>query len=211
MKSVKGIGVILIAVALLCVSTGTVTAKPFQVGATVSWVFGGQTTVYDGEINNVNSGSFGINASMEVKPLTHIEFYFNRQDSRLEFKEWPSGAKKTLFDMSTEYYQGGVLQESQAGNVRPFGMFTLGAVRFNPKTPEYGDEWEFAVSLGGGVKVYSEKGNFGLRLQARMLLPIIWGGGSFWCGTGGCGVGLGGGSSIVQLDLGGGVFIGFGK
>jgi hypothetical protein len=210
MKSVKGIGVILIAIALLCVSTGTVAAKPFQVGATASWVFGGKATIYNGEINIVNSGSFGINASMEVKPQTHIEFFYNRQDTRLEEKEWPSGAKQTLFDMSMEYYQAGVLQESQGGKVRPYGVFTLGAVRLNPKDALYNDEWEFAVSLGGGVKVHSDKGRFGLRLQARLLLPILWGGGGFYFGSGGGGVGISAGSSIAQIDLGGGILIAFG-
>ena len=211
MKSVKGIGLVVLTVAILCVSTGTVSAKPFQVGAYASWVFGGKTSTYEGDLNMVNSGALGFTASMEVKPQTHIEFFYHRQDTRLDLERKPQGGKETLFDMSVEYYQGGVIQESQAGKVRPYGAFTLGAVRFNPKTPEYNDEWEFAITFGGGVKVLSDKGNFGLRLHARLLLPILWGGGSFYFGSGGSGVGISAGSSIAQFDLGAGVFLAFGE
>jgi hypothetical protein len=93
--------------------------------------------------------------------------------------------------------------------VEPFALFTLGATRFAfkgnsqeyPETAGYGDIWKFSITFGLGAKVWISD-VVGLRFQGRVLMPMTWGGGGFWCGTGGCGVGLGGTSVMPQFDLG---------
>jgi len=64
--------------------------------------------------------------------------------------------------------------------------------------------------FGGGGKFYlSDK--IGLRLQARMLLPMTFSGGGAWCGTGGCAAGFGAWAVLVQFDFTVGVFIRLGR
>lgn len=45
--------------------------------------------------------------------------------------------------------------------------------------------------FGGGVKIFPSE-RIGIRLAGHLYSTIISGGTGFWCGTGGCGVGLSG-------------------
>jgi hypothetical protein len=99
----------------------------------------------------------------------------------------------------------------RTGNASPFGGLTLGATRFAPGPDrfagfELNDEWRFAFALALGVKVYGSE-RFGLRFQGRLLMPFNFYGTSFWFGTGGSGVGVSGGSAIIQGDVSGGLFV----
>jgi hypothetical protein len=88
-------------------------------------------------------------------------------------------------------------------------MFSLGASRFDP-TEQNEDAWRFAVALGVGIKYFFTDA-VGIRLQARMLMPLYFGGVGFGCGigTGGssCGGGAYFGTEILQGDFTGGVVI----
>ena len=138
-----------------------------------------------------------------------IQLMYNRQDTRMELKEYPSGARKELFDMIIEYWQLGIVRPLQMGKVQPYGVVGLGAASFNPVGSTWGTEWLFAAHLGGGAKIFLSK-SIGIRLQGRILLPMTFGGGGFWCGPGGCNVGLGSYTSFVQFDFNAGLVIALG-
>ncbi|MCB0504084.1 MAG: hypothetical protein KDC58_01145 [Cyclobacteriaceae bacterium] len=113
-----------------------------------------------------------------------------------------------------EYYQLGLLKPLMEGSsFIPYGLFTLGASRFAPEkaTKEY---WRFAMNAGLGVK-YFFTDKMGIRLQARLLMPLYFSGAGFGCsiGTGGsgCGTGVGFGSEILQGDFTGGVVLKLGQ
>lgn len=116
--------------------------------------------------------------------------------------------------INVEYYQLGVqkpFQESET--LVPYGMFSLGASRFNP-TEQAEDYWRFAINLGLGVKYYFTE-TIGIKVQARLLMPLYFGGAGFGCGIGtggsGCGGGVGMGSEILQADFTGGVVLKLGS
>ncbi len=133
-----------------------------------------------------------------------VEFSYHRQDTYLEDLV---GIGKQRLDMTSEYFQIGVAQEAAPGeDTTPYGLFSLGAVRYNPGESSdpflnsLDDQWKFAINFGGGVKHYfSEK--VGLRLSALLLMPLNWGGVGLFCGTGGCNVGAGSYAVFVQAEL----------
>jgi len=126
-----------------------------------------------------------------------VEFSYHRQDTYLEDLV---GAKPTRLDMTAEYFQIGVAQEVAPGEATtPYGLFSLGAVRYNPKK-DYSDEWKFAINFGGGVKHFIND-TVGLRLSALLMMPLTWGGAGLFCGTGGCNVGAGAYTVFLQAEL----------
>ena len=135
-----------------------------------------------------------------------IQLMYNRQDTRMELKEYPSGVRKELFDLIIEYWQLGVVRPLQMGKVQPYGVVGVGAASFNPVGSTWGTEWLFAAHFGGGAKIFLSE-SIGLRLQARALLPMTFGGGGLWCGTGGCSVGVGSYSTFIQFDFNAGLTI----
>ena len=56
------------------------------------------------------------------------------------------------------------------------------------------------ISLAGGVKIKASE-RVGLRLQARLLMPLYYAGTYFTFGTGGSGVSMAGGIKGVQGDF----------
>lgn len=113
-----------------------------------------------------------------------------------------------------EYYQLGVLRPFKSeGPFIPYGLFTLGASRFAPENASQ-EYWRFALNAGLGMK-YFFTDMIGIRLQARVLMPLYFAGAGFGCsiGTGGsgCGTGVGFGSEILQADFTGGVVLKVGQ
>lgn len=172
--------------------------------------FLGKTSVYyqnsSGDIDIKDSEVFGFSINIPAAYGAEVELFYSRQDSRLDFKGGAFGTGETLFDMSVEYFQIGVLRGVQQGNLLPFGVFTVGATNFNPKEDGLSSEWRFSLTVGLGAKVYlSEK--IGIRLQGNLLMPVQWAGGSVYFGTGGSGVGVSAGSTMLQIDVRGGLII----
>jgi hypothetical protein len=195
---------------LLISSSGWAQQHRFEVTPFGGYQFLGKTSVYYqnsyGDIDIKDSGVFGFSINVPMVYGAELELFYSRQDSRLNFKNKAFGTGETLFDMSVEYFQIGALRGIQQGNLLPFGVVTLGATHFNPKDDDFGSEWRFSFTFGLGGKVYLSE-RIGLRLQGTLLMPIQWAGGSVWFGTGGPGVGVSAGSSVIQIDVRGGLII----
>lgn len=150
--------------------------------------------------DNPNFG-FAIDIPLPIiRKGAQLELSYIVHRSGLKLKEYPSGFKKDLFSMTTHYFQIGMLNELQSGNLIPFAIVSIGAAIFVPDQATLTNEWFFAASLGMGAKVFLSE-RFGLRFQGRLLLPMHFAGGGLWCGTGGCNIGVEGSTSFVQADL----------
>lgn len=180
------------------------------------WQWGGNFTAYQGEVDIEDTENFGgmIDIPIPYKPGMMAEIFYSRQNTSVALNRYPAGVKEELFDMSIEYIHAGAVYEAYSqGRMKPFGSFSLGATRFAPKVDSFqgialDDEWRFSITLGLGLKtLLSER--VGLRFQGRLLMPINFYGTSFWFGTGGSGVGVSGGSAILQGDVLGGLFVVF--
>ncbi len=183
-------------------------SRGFEITPFYGYQFGGKHSVYEGEININDAQNFGLSLNFELpyKEGTQMEILWIMQKSNLYKKNYYTGISENLFGLYTHYIQVGGIYGMQQNNLLPFVSLAVGAVLFHPTNSRYSDEWFFSMSLGGGVKIYLNE-RLGIRLQARALFPIIWGGGGLWCGGGGCSVGIGGTSSIVQGDVTAGLII----
>ena len=171
-----------------------------ELGYTYNYQFGGKTYAYTtlggySELNVSDSDSHAFTLSVPSKWNTRVELYFSNQNTSI------SGDHDFgTLDIAVRYYQIGVVKELPKGKFIPYGAFSLGAVEVNPSGNSYDDVWKFAITVGGGMKYYFTK-NIGLKLEARMMAPIAYGG--IYLGTGGSGVSAS--SVTLQGYVGGGV------
>jgi hypothetical protein len=87
--------------------------------------------------------------------------------------------ERFLCDLGVNYYSIGVLQETQPlAKISPYGLLTLGWVNYNPQSEDISGENKMHFSLAGGIKIKASE-RIGLRLQARLLMPIFYAGASF--------------------------------
>jgi hypothetical protein len=182
----------------------------------VGYQFGGTVKFYEGKIKIDNGMNYGLAASVDIRYGVKAEFYYSRVATRGKWTPY-LGFENTYppldFDLAINYFQIGSVKEFLQDDFRPFGAFTLGAVWFDPKDV-VSDQWFFSITLGGGIKYYFTD-RVGIRLQGRLLLPMVFSGVGLYAGIGTGGVSTGAGFSswapVVQGDLTGGLIIVLGK
>ena len=165
--------------------------------------FGGGASVREGRLDIDESGSFGFTLDIPVQQNARVELFYWRQNSQVEFQPFVGTPSAT--DVGVEYYQVGGMTEFPQGNLAPYGLLTLGTTRLIAKGNLSGDEWRFSGTLGAGLKI-APQGRVGVKFEARLLLTANNTGSSFWCGTGGCAVGVVG-NPIAQGLLSANVYV----
>jgi len=200
-----------IAVFVMMLSFGfnELSAQNFEVTPYGGYFFAGKLVVREGDLNIKNGGNYGISFAYAIQPGIQVELWYNRLDTRLVLKDYATRVEEELFELGVNYFQlGGIYEAQKLEHGALFTTFSLGATLFSPKSGSYiiddieyiaEDDWRFSIALGGGLKHYlSDK--IGLRIQLRLMMPIYWGGGGLYFGTGGSGVSLGAGTTLVQAD-----------
>jgi hypothetical protein len=179
--------------------------------------FGGYEVASDvevtqGQLNIYSNPNYGAGIAFEVERGLQAEVFWIGQQTTMEIKQY-TGLTQPLFDLGIHYFQAGAVYEfrqSRKQKAFPFTSFSLGATLFSPNDAAYSEEWRFSITFGGGGKFYlSDK--VGIRLQARMLLPLNFSSAGMWCGSGGCSVGVGSWATLIQADFTGGIFVRLGK
>ena len=168
-----------------------------------AYQFGGAESTQQGNLTVPSSGSYGFTLDIPVRQDARIELLWWRQDTQAEFQ--PFIGSPSAFDIAVEYWQLGGMTEFPQGNVVPYVVLTLGTTRLVGKGNTSGDEFRFGGTLGGGVKIAGQ-GVVGIRWEGRLLLTARNTGSGFWCGTGGCAIGVVG-NPIAQGVLSGSVFV----
>lgn len=182
-------------------------SQEFEITPYTGWMLGGRLNTYNGYANLKDGQNYGIAISYEIAYQTKVEFMYNRMVSDLEIHEYAEDPY-IAFKLANDYFQAGVLRELMDDVIRPFGVGMLGAAVFTPQDSQYSAQWRFSASLAGGIKIFPTE-HIGIRLQARMLIPMYFGGLGFWCGTGGCSGGLTASSAMVQGDFTGALIVAF--
>lgn len=202
--------------AVLLLITSTMAQKA-EIGGFYGIAFNSKINTYYGEYSIDNKANYGGQLSIALAPETFLELIYNRSDTRVQYRSWNNITEP--FDISIEYYHVGGLQQVDIGSdmIAPFGSFSLGATRFNIKDqvdfgdendPNYysGDAWAFSAALAGGLKIFLHD-NIGLRLQARLGMPMLFNGLYLGVGTGGASGGMSFHVPTVMFDLSGGIFL----
>jgi hypothetical protein len=189
---------ILIMTFLLCV-VRQVNAQKIELSPLIGYETGAYTYVTGGRLHAIGGMDFGGSMDVNLGGGRYAELSFTQLYSSLNYEAGLITNK--LSDLIIDYYSAGILQELKPGaKVTPYGLFTLGVVNYNPSSNSYRNENKMHVSLAGGIKINASE-KVGLRLQARLLLPIYYNGGYIFAGSGGAGYGVSGGFTGVQGDF----------
>ena len=181
-------------------------AQKIEITPTAGWMFAGVLNTYQGQLNIRNNWNYGLLVDINIQKYMAVELMYTRLNTNVDLIK--SGLTTALWpNFVEEYWQIGVMRTvKKIKNISVFAGGTLGATYFNPNDSEYGDDWRFSITLGGGVKYYISD-RIGLRFDARLMMPIYWGSGSFYIGGGSGGFAIGTGTVIPQIMLNGGLII----
>jgi hypothetical protein len=208
-KSYSSIALLFFTIAILFSSEALAQTEIFGFGGYMTY---SSIAVREGDLKFDDGPNYGFGIDIGVQRGMFVELNYTHNQTSVRLQRF-NGPNEDLFDMNTHYFQIGAQYEfrkSPKQKAFPYTLATLGATLFDAKDPSLSDEWRFSVAFGGGGKFYlSDK--IGLRLQARMLLPMTFSGGGAWCGTGGCSAGLGAWAVLVQFDFTVAVFIRLGR
>ena len=154
---------------------------------------------YSGELDIKDSGIWGIEADITMRPGAQLVLLYSRQDSEITFGA--RDVESITGNVAVEHWQIGGMSGVQKGKVMPYGLFTLGGTRIVPEWSgaTSDDVWKFSIIFGLGAKIYINE-KIGLRVQGRMPWIIVDGGAYMGCGGGGCYTSFGG-SGMVQGDV----------
>ena len=173
----------------------------------VSWAVGGSASVPRGTVALDNGLAYGAVLGARVEKDVNVEFTYEYLPTKGHFNSSSGTGSRTL-DMSVHLLQFGAAYHVLTDRIQPFMSTTAGAVLFRPNGGAYGSDFRLAFSAIFGIKFFPAD-NVGLRLQARVLLPVYFSQGGFWSRVEGTGGGINSGIRMVQPDLGGGIVIAF--
>ena len=211
MKKIKLILLTILFPALMF-SQGGVELVPFA-----GYMFGGSIKFVEGKLNIEDGMDYGLSILVPVQTLLDVELNWTRMDSKATFTPY-SGyplLKTHETNLATNYFQLGVISKfySRETMASPFVSLSLGATWFDPSESTGYDDgtsyqyvWRFSVAFGLGVKImFSER--IGIILRGRLLMPMTYGGTSFYFGTGGSGLAVNTWVTPLQGDFNGGLII----
>jgi len=150
------------------------------------------------------SGALGFRVQREV--VAEIQYIY--QPTKVSFDPAGQIQEFIVSDVDVHYIMAGAMYERPfSRTAKGYGGISIGTAGIVP-ADGYDSEWRLAFGFTLGAKFLVSK-NIGIKLQAQGLFPIQWAGGSFYVGSGGSGYALSTGTSIVQINVGGGLYYEF--
>ena len=200
---------ILLPAFLICMGSLTM-AQNLEIIPYMSYHWGGKLNFYEGDIRFKSSENYGIALNYTIARGTIIQLEYFNQSTDLEVRLYEElGGTYQSYPVNMSWIQVGGLQGFDFYPLVPFAGITLGAMNFNPRTNELENSWKFALTGQLGLKYYFTE-RIGVRIHARLLMPVQWSGFGVGIGTGGIGAGFNMGSYIFQGDIGGGLVFNLG-
>jgi len=193
-----------------------------EIGGFGGWLWTGSIPAWRQDIKVSDKGNYGVTAGVKVREEMIVEFEWNHTDNEATFRGYdnagiPSGDLINM-PITLNYYMLGFNYLATYNEpLVPYGLFNIGALNAqsdgNADIQSESNTW-FTVGLGGGLRYYLSD-RVGIRLQARLLLPMQFGGVGFGCGIGtgggGCGAGVSTYTNIIQGDFTGGIILKLGS
>lgn len=205
---------IVVLLLVLTIIPTSIIAQRVEITPYYGFMLAGKINFNDGSLNIKDNPNYGVilNFELDRRNGLYLELSYDRLDTRATYKPYGEYQVETdIFDLFIEYYQLGALYNKPLSKqASAFGFFTGGVARFSPITTQYGDDYRFAITGGGGVKYFFTQ-SIGVRLQGRIKLPIYFSGGGVYLGSGGTGFYMGSGTALFQMDLTAGLIYRIGK
>jgi hypothetical protein len=169
--------------------------------------FGGSVGTSVGDLHLDAGVPYGGILGFRVRPDALVEVSYSYMSSSIGVINRLNAPDTTLGDLTTHQIQIGGMVEKLGGRVQPFGMGHLGMTIFDSKESQVGSETRFSAGLGGGLKIPTNSGRVGLRLQGRFWMTLFGSNGGFWCSLpGACAVSVSG-TALVQGEFTGGIYL----
>lgn len=99
-----------------------------------------------------------------------IEFLWSYQDADLDADD--AGYRGRDLNIDVHYFQVGGMLQWDTEHVEPFVSGGLGATYLRPDWDNGGDDLNFSVNLGGGLKYWFSR-NVGLRADGRGYMTLV--------------------------------------
>lgn len=199
MKNKRKILLISIVIAFLMVSWSQVNAQKIELSPFIGYETGAKISSNLGTLHISDGMALGGSIDVGMGGGRYGEFSYSHMGTALDLKGGLTNER--LCDLAVDYYSLGVLQEIKPdAKATPYGLLTLGIVNYRPTTGDFSSENRMHISFAGGVKIRASE-RVGIRLQARLLMPLYYAGTYFSVGTGGTGYGISGGIQAVQGDF----------
>lgn len=188
----------ILAAIILLASASQINAQQIELSPLIGYETGAYIHYNGGDLHIIGGMNYGGSMDVGMGHGRYVELSYTRMNGRLDNET--NHNTVTLTDLNVDYYSIGVLQEMRPDEkVTPYGMFTLGWVNYRP-LDNYSNENKMHISLAGGVKINASE-KVAIRLQARLLMPLFYTGGTIYVGGGGAGYGVSGGIYGVQGDF----------
>ncbi len=176
----------------------------------------GDIGFYEGDFTIDGNTTFGGALGFEIAKNTLVELTFSNTVTDAHFIPRVSGYLPWNGKIGINYLMIGSVKEFYFGEspVVPYFGGELGTSITNVKESTVSDLWRFSIALKGGLKIFLSDA-IGIKLQARMLMPLYFAGVGFYggIGTGGssAGLSLNGGVVVLQGDFTAGLVFRFNK
>ena len=167
------------------------------------WQFGGKLSAYEGDYSIDDAFALTGTVDITVRHGGQLELMYDWQGTAVNLRD--ASGKRKLFDANLHYFQVGGLGYVDRGNVRPFGVATLGLTYIDPTDVTVNGLTKFSFTLGAGAKVLPTQ-RVGVRFEGRLLMTVVDGALGLGCGPGGCSGGLWG-WGVVQGVVSGGLIV----
>ena len=190
-------------------------AHDFAITGFAGYAVNGDVDTSGGRLRIDDAPAYGAAIGVELRPGTWAELTWIYSGTHAQFSSgslaFPSSAP---FQVDMHYFQAGGTVGFPSGDLVPFVSGSLGAGLYLPGTIDLGAggtltpgaTWRFAFTLGGGLEYFLSKA-VALRLDARLVAPVYFSGGSFYAGSGGAALSVSGGIPFVQGCFTGGIAI----
>jgi hypothetical protein len=194
-----------------------------EIGGFGGWLWTGSIPAWRQDIKVSDEGNYGATIGYRINDEMQVDFEWNHTTNTATFRLYdlsgiPTGDPVNV-PLTMNYYMLG-FNYLVPGNepLIPYGLINLGIL--NAKSDSYtnsdgqtypgsSNNW-FTAGLGGGLRYYLSD-RIGIKVQARLLLPMQFSSIGFGCGIGtggsGCGAGVSTYTSIIQGDFTGGIVL----
>jgi hypothetical protein len=198
MKTKRTRLLMILVIIVLMTSFIQVKAQKIELSPLIGYETGAYIHYSAGQLHIIGGMNYGGSLNVGMGGGRYVELSYTHMAGSLDNET--AGRTEKLADLNVDYYSIGVLQEMKPdAKATPYGLFTLGWVNYRP-SENYNNENKMHISLAGGIKIRASE-KVGLRLQARLLMPLYYAGTAIYAGTGGAGYGVTGGILGVQGDF----------
>ena len=205
--------------ALIC-SLGLAHSQVLEISGYGGYMLSGTADFYGyigpdyvrGEVDVKDGGVYGATIGVDVEDAgMQIQFLWNINTVNSEIVIFGTNLPREVVELKIQHWHLGA-ERYLGGNemVKPYGAVSLGITTYGPQNSAYETATRFSGAVGAGIKIFPTE-KIGIKMQAKMFLPMTFSGIGIYCGTGGCGGGSTFNVPIVHGEFSGGVVLRLGE